>query len=70
MNSLLARNFSKGGHSIIRSFSGGPIPTTSTVQSGTYKVVGLDHLSVSGVAFSPVLFDDYQLIASPLMFIL
>jgi hypothetical protein len=49
MNALLARNFSKGGHSIIRSFSGGAIPTSSTLQSGAYKVVGLDHLSVSGV---------------------
>ena len=47
MNSLLARNFSKGTASIARSFSGGSIPTSSTVQSGAYKVVGLDHLSVS-----------------------
>eukprot|EP00956_Cyclotella_meneghiniana_P008110 scaffold10780_cov78-Cyclotella_meneghiniana.AAC.19 len=45
MNSLLARNFSKGTASIARSFSGGSIPTSSTVQSGAYKVVGLDHLS-------------------------
>ncbi|KAL3791399.1 hypothetical protein ACHAWO_005023 [Cyclotella atomus] len=45
MNSLLARNFSKGGHSLIHSFSGGAIPTSSTLQSGAYKVVGLDHLS-------------------------
>ena len=34
MNSLLARNFFKGSSSIARSFSGGSIPTTSTVQSG------------------------------------
>ncbi|KAL3791397.1 hypothetical protein ACHAWO_005021 [Cyclotella atomus] len=47
MNSLIARSFCRKAQPAIRSFSssGGSIPTTSTVQSGSYKVVGLDHLS-------------------------
>ena len=46
MNALLARNLSKASNGI-RCFSSGAIPTSSTAQSGGYKVMGLNHLSVS-----------------------
>ena len=45
MNSQIARVISKRIQPIQRFFSHGAIPTTSSVESGGYKVMGLNHLS-------------------------
>ncbi|KAL7474657.1 hypothetical protein ACHAW6_000620 [Cyclotella cf. meneghiniana] len=45
MNSQLARAFFKRSQLSQRFSSGAPFPTTSTVESGGFKVVGLPYLS-------------------------
>lgn len=64
MNSQLARAFFKRSQLSQRFSSGAPFPTTSTVESGGFKVVGLPYLSVNYVSWllCSYLFNKNQLI--------
>eukprot|EP01082_Thalassiosira_pseudonana_P013651 g12298.t1 g12298 contig6:1649790-1650416(+) len=51
MNSLVARTISQRSQAMVASrfLSGGPIPTSSVVESGGFKVLGMPHLSTSAM---------------------
>lgn len=55
MNSLhLARNLSRRSHTLVsaRLFSKGAIPTSSSLEIGGTKVVGLDHMRTSSMRWA------------------